>query len=746
MTKREKAGVLAGTVLTVGITGYSAWKMIGTGILFWHVKQPEFVAMMMELILVFLLFFFVLSVGRTLYQRVMGIVVITAIFSWLHVIFIPVFLAAAYLCYLIILGQFLATRRGGEKPGITWSFVLGMGVTITVFCLMSLLQIGSINMLRIWVVGTGSALIVWGLRKGVFRTRLEVRPMGMQTSVMLAAIMALVFLQMGRMNHAVDFDSIWYGTRSAVMLNSGNSIYENLGTLGVVYTYPKGFEVLTLPLAGIPSYSFPIAFNMGILSLVLYASFETACVAIKRRHAYWVPFLMAAVPGIMNMGGTAKADIMTLFLQILMIQSILSYKKDGQATKLMMGLSAGAMSLTMKPTAVVFSTAILGMAVVWLLWDCRNRKKQGTVYQIHRRDLTAWAMLGVSTTSLLGIWGRTMKLVGVPVTSVFYELFQKIGFQVKYPFYASGFPSSGAGMNLGEALRFLGVRLYGILLNPQSEDMGHVIIAWGTVLPFVMFLVWMIGVLLFRQEKETERERTPGFLTLLLPAILLINLISLYSLSQIDGNYYMLLYFIMILFVCMACERYSLQVQASVRAILLPAWLFGAIICGLTNWAWALGMGDIQVVNRGYYNHVEAQQSIRVEQGSGAIWDMLAQDSKHRVIALGNHPGVLTFPCSVQSYVDVSGYWGNPEVVSGTEEFLRYLQYADIDYLYMEKEYIDTSVRIYQIVRTLVREGWLYDVRDENGNLILAVQKGRPDETGVAHNLEIFDTRYIQHP
>lgn len=96
--------------------------------------------------------------------------------------------------------------------------------------------------------------------------------------------------------------------------------------------------------------------------------------------------------------------------------------------------------------------------------------------------------------------------------------------------------------------------------------------------------------------------------------------------------------------------------------------------------------------------------------------------------------------------MDVSGYWGNPEVVSDAPEFLRYLHYAGTDYLYMEKEYVDTSVRIYQIVRKLVEEGWLTDVRDENGNLILTVEKEAPDTGKAGQNLDVFDNRYIQHP
>ncbi len=143
----------------------------------------------------------------------------------------------------------------------------------------------------------------------------------------------------------------------------------------------------------------------------------------------------------------------------------------------------------------------------------------------------------------------------------------------------------------------------------------------------------------------------------------------------------------------------------------------------------------------------EARDS-RAAQGSAAIWDIFASNPKARVIALGEHPGVLTFPCWVQSYVDISGYWGNPEIVADAPNFREYLQYADVDYLYMEKGYIDSSVRIYQIIRTLVREGWLKDVREENGNLILSVSAEgvRCPLEEAEKNLSVFEEGYVQHP
>ncbi len=743
--KRQKTAFLwlAG-LLVAGITGYSAWKLLGTGVLSWHITQRDYHFMMIEMLGLWLalLFLFNRTAGR---KQVVGLAGIVIVVCWLHEIFLPVLFTGCYVAYLVLMGRWLGGKR---RFSLCWQFICGSAFTILVFCLLSLVKLGSISMLRIWVLGSGGLLLAANLWAGRTqgRRKIPVSSYPFAWSVMAAAILALLLLQAGRLNLTVDFDSLWYGVRSHVMLDSGRGIYENLGTLGVVYTYPKGWEVLSLPLAGLPSYCFSTAMNLWVSGLALLALYETATIIMDRERALWVPFLAASVPGIMNMADTAKADMMTFFCQILMIQAVLQYEKKKDSNLLIMGLAAGLVSLTMKPTAVVFSTAIVGLAVLYLLLK-RFRNKEKGKERPGNGSQPFWLLLLLSIGALAGIWGRTMHLVGVPVTSIFYQIFQKIGFQVKYPFYASGFPAAGREMTLSGQLRFLLGRLYGVLLNPQGEDMAHVIIAWGGILPLA--LIGMTSSLLAGKRKTvTVRDGVP-FLTVLLGALLLIDLVSLHALSQIDGNYYMLTYGVLILAGCSWMDSVNSQsCKKMALTALLPAWCYGVLLCGLTNWAWALGNGGFHLLNKGYISHVEAEREKRAAQGSAAIWDTFAANPKNRVIALGEHPGVLSFPCWVQSYVDVSGYWGNPKVVEDAPNFLEYLHYADVDYLYMEKEYVDTSVRIYQIIRVLIEEGWLYDVRDENGNLMLRVCREKEERRmdGTEQDLFVFDRMYIQHP
>ena len=79
---------------------------------------------------------------------------------------------------------------------------------------------------------------------------------------------ALMFLiQVGRLNIALDFDTLWYGVRSQYIVAGGTGLYENPGLVGMVYVYSKGFEVLTLPLCDLASHSYLTFFNLWLAVL-----------------------------------------------------------------------------------------------------------------------------------------------------------------------------------------------------------------------------------------------------------------------------------------------------------------------------------------------------------------------------------------------------------------------------------------------------------------------------------------------
>ena len=172
--------------------------------------------------------------------------------------------------------------------------------------------------------------------------------------------------------------------RSQYIVAGGTGLYENPGLVGMVYVYSKGFEVLTLPLCDLASHSYLTFFNLWLAVLGIRAMVWNAVLLTGNRkqeteknltyHSV-LPGIMAAVltvsvPGIMNMALTAKADLITcccsllcwdVSFSIFMCMKIIGYSLSGAAGSYFL-------SLTMKPTSLVFSTAVFGMMGLYLLW------------------------------------------------------------------------------------------------------------------------------------------------------------------------------------------------------------------------------------------------------------------------------------------------------------------------------------------------------------------------------------------
>ena len=70
MTRREKTAALVAAVLTIVVTLYSAWKLVGTGVLSWHAAQPDFYSMALETAAVWLILFLLFFSARGLCRSV----------------------------------------------------------------------------------------------------------------------------------------------------------------------------------------------------------------------------------------------------------------------------------------------------------------------------------------------------------------------------------------------------------------------------------------------------------------------------------------------------------------------------------------------------------------------------------------------------------------------------------------------------------------------------------------------------
>jgi hypothetical protein len=757
---------------------YSLNQILKQEVFQWIMNQREYKAMMIETAELFAAF----SLSGFLFpqkkQKLIAAVLITAVFLWAHAAFVPVLVSGLYLAYILFFGRFLRVClcRLPKTDGLASDFLTGAAFLLVVFCIMSAVGTGAIDYLTVFVFVSAGMVILFG-RSCLGNVEKETggEPnqgkgllSGGKETFLLAFLLTMVCLQAGRLNIAVDYDSLWYGIRSRYILDNGHGIYENPGTIGIVYTYSKGFEVLTLPLSWLPSYSFVTSVNLWLSLGVLFMSYKIGCFYMKREQAVFLAALLSGVPGIMNMAVTAKSDIITLFVQEIMVYYLLCYIKAGQKSWRYLGYGTAAffLSLTLKPTALIFSTAIFGMGFVYLsgtyLFPNFKRKegnsergtiagmenaisKTVTIAATEEANRGAAAVAAAALLALGGICARTFILTGLPFTSVFSSLLTKTGLQLKYPFVINSIPNYGAGMPLKEQAAHLAARLHGFFFSPVGADMDHVVLAWGGFLLYFLFVLWIVSHFYGKDVDRGKNSQPSVFLKVIYVPFLAVNLISMAMLTQVDGNYFMLLYVLTSIYVL------KTTAEAKEKALWRGAvgagvWilLFSAFFTSMTSWNWSLGFTPASFHHKGYYNHQEAARQEMVSKGNGKVWEILAANPQNRLIAIGPHPDVLVFPCNVQSYDDITGVWGNVVLVKKMDYFVEFMDYAQTDYVYLQAGYAGGEDRSYTLVKDLIEWGKLIPVCYGNGNLLAAVDINGVYSEKSAQALTEFEQCYIK--
>lgn len=758
----------------------------GNGFFADYIHFTESKRMYVEIAILAVLIFGGLALLKRGRSRMYWLTAVVLVFSWIHVVFLPMVVSAVYLISLLAIGRFL--RKRVFFRGTVWErsyfsfymdFLFGASFAIVVYCLLSALGVGKIAWMRLSVYALGVAALgfdfssiscqcirgwqtlSWMLAgSGASR---EIPRRVRRAWTLAAGWCVLMFLiQVGRLNIALDFDTLWYGVRSQYIVAGGTGLYENPGLVGMVYVYSKGFEVLTLPLCDLASHSYLTFFNlwlavMGIGAMVWNAVLLTgdrkrgkesreAGTEKKLTHRSVLPGIMAAVltvsvPGIMNMALTAKADLITWLLQLIMLGCFFQYIHVYENYWIFLSGAAGSyfLSLTMKPTSLVFSTAVFGMMGLYLLWFWFHER--GAAADLFHHLVRLIGSLCLPFGALVGIWARTMKITGMPVTSVFTSIFAWFGFKMKYPFATSELPQN---YQEESTLHVLARRIWQMLMQPQGEDMGHVILAWGTSLMAVL-IVMLVLYGIFSKKGDEQSHIWNAALVIFFPFVI-VSLISLSMLYQIDGNYFMLLYSMLILGVCRAMVYFKkIGFYPLASKCLAPLLVLNLIVTAISSWAWTAGFSEIHLLNKGRVNHRAQEQARMEEKGNTLIWQEVSQDPENRVIAFGTHPYCLQFPCNVESYKDITSPWGNVELVNSPEAFETYMAYAKTDYVYAEAGYLGPGSWEWSLdlLRELIRRGSLTDLFFENGNMLARVSDTAVPEEEAQNNLEMFEREYL---
>ena len=762
--------------IIIGAAGLAVLAVTVFGVLLWGPLEPVLrntrtLLMMAEVVLVFFWNLFCLAGGRGKKPgtgshrgvRALGLAAGIVLFTWCHRIFLPLAVSGIYMAVLILAGRqllrlFLEERQmSAPIPFIqrtSMCLVLGSALWMVLVCLVSLTGHGGLMLWRglaaVMALTAVVLEILWGRRnnqffpgawlKAVKNSADKGRSGSMAQAALLAFIITMVLIQAGRMNIELDYDSLHYGLRSAYVLDNGKGIYENLGMINLVYTYSKGLEVLVLPLSGTPTYGFVLAFSLWCTVGILLLAADIVGRYCGQVKGILAAAILAAIPGIMNMAATAKSDNITLLHQLIIYDFICFALWDGKQGKksssapnipwLSMAVSTYLLTLVYKPTALVFSTALGGVALVCLFLTRRLRVG----------DRRGFRLLLIPGAAAAGLWYRTWLLTGVPVTSIFAGFFEKAGCRVKYPYTFNHVIGDPSALTAGEKCSRLWSRVRGILLAPVSEDTAHVIIAWGTGIVTVFLVIWV--AVSWKAGRRGLRHPLNLFDCILIPVLALGSLTSIYTLYQVDGNYFILFYAVLVISALRMGwgQNWGPAVRRSLSLVLVLFFAVNTAVTCTTGWAGVQGFTPVSLRHMGYYDHRREMLDRRAGEGSLTLSCMFTPRS--RVLAFGRHPRVLDLPCSVQSYYDVTGSGGNVYLVKRLAYFEEFLRYAGTEYFFVEAGYLAGQDRALQMIEDMIAEGSLSDIHYEWGNMTARVtlDAGPPDDSQQA--LEEFRENY----
>ncbi|MGG2053014.1 hypothetical protein ABFY48_01350 [Lysinibacillus pakistanensis] len=686
----------------------------------WHLSQPESIQGGVELLILILAFSLIILIVSP-YISLPLVFFLSLLYLKFHQVLVSTIVSYTYMECIIVFGGCILSifriSRGKNISNYLAYFTVGLSFWSMFAIILSLLGKGTFNDLRILTVILSIFSLLYFLKKKevpflMYKIVQLVHSFNRGERILSAFLLSLILVEFAKSNRAIDYDSIWYGLRPEHVLVGPNSFFDNLGLVQFVHYYPKLMELFFIPISGLGDYSFIYAVNTIIFLLLIILIFSFArLLGTSNFEALFLSCLLFSIPAIANMASTAKTDLFTSFFLLLSAYYfLLLLRKPIYYKYIFMIICPLILSLGGKITSFLYvPLLVLGMVLLMFYYIVKDKEKAIKFFGMVKNRVSNFlkfeiVILSSSLFVFVGIFYRTYVLTGYPTFPLLADLWDGIGFELKYPLnkipQLPGFS--------GETFTYIS-RWYNLLFDPK--DFPHVINSWTGNLSFYMFVIFMC-LLIFRQVKIRNLLLNDFiiFLPWLVSGVISASIFN----KGGDGNYYIvpLISTSIIFYVGFTKLKKNLiktMIYLSL-ALFIPT---QTMITFVSHWSWQWGT---DVVN---YSLVEKEldDDIRNEkmfQESGLTeieTYIVSKSDKARAVGFGTNEvseQVLNhLSCRFENINGGLGsaWYGNPEIVSSDVEFLRYLKWAEIDYMIIPKEKIEGYDPVFIVYNHLKKMG-----------------------------------------
>jgi len=672
----------------------------------WHIQQPEVIQGGTEL----LIFLALTAIGvyftkKSLYAKLL-IILLASIYLELHHVLISTLTVLLYFELIILVGNnvlnILKLKNKQSFNNYVSSFLIGICTYCLIFLTMSILGYGTIFYSRILVGFFIIFCLLYGLKVGFKKpfTAFIFDKFSSQNFIQkfICLMLFFLFLTAAAKGIYIDYDSIWYNLRSEYVLIGQNSFFDNLGLHEWVNFYPKLVEIFQLPLSELSSYTFITNANAVILIFIIGIIIKFfRKLNVEHTLALLFTLSISTLPFIVGFAALAKHDIFTTFLMLAAVYFSYLFIDTLEVDKLIISIISIFLSFGGKLTSALFMPPlVLALIIVFVYW-LKYNKKRYNLFLEHLKilDKKNYILLLSGFLVLLITCARTFLLTGYPFFPFMQNVFNKLGFEGKYPFIGTYDVPLGASSNIQiTSLKNLLVNCYNILFNPNY---AHLIFSWFSNVYFYLSLFIIVMVIFNFLNKKIKDKLAFNdkflFLFLLFTFYTIISFIFTVfapDRNKIDGYYYMLSFVFIMIFLLHIINFLIKRDLIIKKAFILCLIIFiplNTLIMFTTSFTWHQGTAAFSLnLLDPIYNKYDLKNAEFEYSGLQEIQDYILRNNKSNekkgcYIGYGDARVIYKLDCRIGGISYLPKF-----ITQNSQSLSNYIKTVDIDYLIFSNE------------------------------------------------------------